>query len=257
MVCSWEACSSVAGGGKLSAVMLWNVMPCYFWSRETKRPEGEQVLQLGGLWRAAWPRCAVGHWADCCAQHGSTGAAGSMIVFLWHTLCQRAAARCKQWSVWRKHVPLYVSSLGALCSGSVALLCPSSPCLVPLQLFPQSSAGSHAGSRTYVPLCGRRCSGEMGTKKVPLAAMALASIFLHLCAEPTPPSTALGPWWVMRGPFRALHYLQLAVLVLKTQRIHTVVVKSKKKMALTTMNPEGKLLFCAEVILLIASQSCL
>lgn len=78
---SAEACSSVAGGGKLSPVALLNVTPCYSRSRETKQPEGEQVLQLDGLWRTAWPRCAVGHRADRSPRRSSAGAAGNAATF--------------------------------------------------------------------------------------------------------------------------------------------------------------------------------
>lgn len=229
--------SSVTGGGKLSPVTLLNVMPCYFWSRETKQPEGSRCCSSmdceeqhgqgvrggGGIEQTAVPGVAPGEPLE--AQLRSLQSPSQP------TPSKTSVARCQQWYLARN-----ASACGG-CTGSVCAVVRSPwlrPCScrhpMPLQLFLGSLCRQLHRQLQSASLCTSSSSGETGTQKFLLLRRPRRQLLPQPRAESPTARAALGPQRVARDPLGELHYLQLAAAVLTAVPVRTVVVKSPGKL---------------------------
>lgn len=223
------------------------------------------MLQLDGLWRTAWPRCSAGHGAECRAQRGSAGAAGSTAAFPATVPAAHLVLKCNGkalTAVFREEGRASCTCGSVWCSGAVP------PALSFLPALLLSPSHCHCGSACRQP--------REGAKHVPLyvAEAALGKRTKKRLAlrwpqqGPSPPTPLCWAWssYCSLGAVvshegtsqRTALCVVLAVRVLKTVRIHTTVVKSQGKFGTYKYKPQRQTtLLCAEVFLLITSETCL
>lgn len=254
--------SSVTGGGKLSPVTALNVMPCYFWSRETKQPEGS--------------RCCSS--MDCEEQHGQGvrggGALSRLLCAAWlpgsrwkrgYVLCNHPhnPPRPKhRWQgansgIWRE-VPLRV---GDALAASVLWFDPPGSVLAPVAIpchFSSSSglsAGSYTGSCKVHPSVPAAALGKWGPKS-------------SSCCDGPQAASPTAPCWISNCPCslgasasREGSSRWAALLAARCRGVNGCASPycggevPRKTCKCKTSSPAA--LLCAEAVLLITPETCL